>query len=140
FAPGFAPGRNHVLAETLLHWQWREEPPGFVVPIFMENRQTPFRHDTRQLSNQQGGIVDERHHPSAPREIVISCRQLVAHQIDLVNFHVRERSRATGRFYRADEISGTFERDYFTRRPDNLGKIDSRVTGTRAHGEYTFAD
>src|SRR5437016_11599947 len=140
FVPRYAPGRNHMLAETLLHWQSREEPPSFVVPIFVENRQTPFRHDTRQLSNQQGGIANKGNHPAAPGEIVICRGQIVSHQIDLVNFNVRERSLAAGCLHRTNEVSGTFKRDYFARRSDNLGKIDSRVTGTRAHVEYTFAD
>jgi hypothetical protein len=41
--------------------------------------------------------------------------------------------------YRADKILGTFKRDYFACRPNDLGKIESRVTGTRAHIKHAFA-
>src|SRR6266496_5081658 len=97
-------------------------------------------HHASQLANKQCGIDNEGDHPTAPSEIVISCGQIVSHQIDLVNFHVRERSRAAGYLDCADEVPGTFEHDYFTRRPDDLGKIDSCISRASAHIQHAFGN
>ena len=129
-----------MLAEMFLHREAREKSPRLVVAILVEDRQTTFGHDARQFSDQQRGIVNEGNHPAAPGEIVISSRQIISHQIDVMNFHVHERLRAAGCLHRADKISGTFKRDYFTGRADDLRKIDGRVTGTRAHIKHAFAD
>jgi hypothetical protein len=50
----------------------------------------------------------------------------------LVNLHVPERSCATGLFHRANEVLGTLKCDDFTGRPDDFGKIDSRVARASA--------
>jgi hypothetical protein len=57
-----------------------------------------------------------------------------------VNFHVRERSRAASCFHCADEVAGAFERDYFTRRPDDLGKIDSCISRASTHIQHAFGN
>ena len=57
-----------------------------------------------------------------------------------MNLHVRERSRTTRLFHRADEVLGTLKRNHFAGRSDDFRKIDSRVPRARAHVEDAFAD
>src|SRR5439155_5721524 len=129
-----------MLAETLLHRQAWKESPSLIMTVLVKDGQASLWHHARQFVNQQRRIADEGDHPSAPGEIVIGCGQIVAHQIDLVNFHIVEQPCTAGCFHGTDKVLRSLEGDYFACRSDNLSEVDSRVTRTGAHVEYAFAD
>src|SRR5882672_6454675 len=129
-----------MFAETLLHWQSWKKAPRLVMAVLMEDGQAALWHDAANFLNEQRWIINERDHPAAPGEIVIARRQIIGHQIQLVNFHIRERARPARCFHRADEVLRALERDDFTCRADNFGKIDGRISRAGTHIQDAFAN
>src|SRR6266513_5954759 len=105
----------------------------------MKDSDTAFSEYACEFFDHQRRIADKRDDPSAPGKVVILFRQLVGHQIQFVNLYVRKRASATHFFCRAHKLTRTLERDYFTRRLDNLRKIDSGITRPGANIEHATA-
>src|SRR5437773_7651276 len=128
-----------MFTELFLIWQKRERSPRLRVPVFMKDSDAAFLEHAYEFFDQQRRIADKRDDPSAPGKVVILFRQIVGHQIQFVNLYVRKRASATRFFCRTHELTRTFDRDYYTRRPDNLRKIDSGITRPGADIEHAAA-
>src|SRR5437667_6755079 len=109
------------------------------MPILVEDGQTAFRHDAAKFLNEQRWIINERDHPTAPGEVVIARRQLISHQIDLVNLNVAKGAHVNHFSERICEIFRPLERDHSAMLPNDFTKIDSGVPGTGADIENAFA-
>ena len=59
--------------------------------------------------------------------------------IEFVDRDVRERARPTGFLHRLHKILRPLDRDHCTTWPDDLGEIDSGITGSGADIEDAFA-
>src|SRR5438046_6233432 len=95
--------------------------------VLMKNCPAASARDGRDFLNQQLWIGNEAKHPAAPAEIKRTVRQIVIHQVELVNIDLGKRLGLDGALDRVYKITRPFDCDYPSAGSDNFSEIDRRI-------------
>jgi hypothetical protein len=136
---GMAPALHHEAHELLVLPRPREEPPGPIVAVLVQDEDPAGLQGPHHPGQQIPGPGDEGEDPPRPGTVNLYVREALLVQVLLVPLHVRGPAPREGLPERVQEAPGAVEGDDPARGPDDLGKIDGGEPGAAAYVQEGLA-
>src|SRR5690242_4799223 len=90
FASGFSPSRDNIVTKFFVTSARRNELPRRVMTVFVKNRAATGPQYARDFLHEKGWVGNKAKHPATPAEVERSRRQIVIHQIEFMDFEIRQ--------------------------------------------------